>query len=56
MMKHHEMEKQLDELEKHGVNRRHFLKLMAAAGLLTTISTPKAKAFSSNAKGKIVII
>ena len=55
MMKH-ELEDQLKAFEKKGVDRRHFFKLMAMAGLLTAASTQKAKAFSSKAKGKIVII
>ena len=42
-------------LEKE-FDRRHFLKVMAAAGLLTFVGSGQAKAFSSNAKGKIVII
>ena len=33
MMKH-ELEKQLDALEKKGVDRRHFFKLLAATGLI----------------------
>mgnify|MGYP000416520852 FL=1 len=55
MMKH-ELENQLKAFEKKGIDRRHFFKLMAMAGLLTAASTQKAKAFSSKAKGKIVII
>lgn len=47
---------QLEALEKSGINRRHFLRLMAAAGLLGVAGTQKAQAFSSKAKGKIVII
>lgn len=52
----HELEKQLEELEKQGIDRRQFFKLMAATGFLSLAGTQKAKAFSSNAKGKIVII
>lgn len=52
----HELERQLEILEKKGLNRRQFFKIMAATGLLTAAGTQKAKAFSSNAKGKIVII
>lgn len=52
----HELERQWEILEKKGLSRRQFFKIMAAAGLLTTVGTGKAKAFSSNAKGKIVII
>lgn len=53
MMKH-ELEKQLDALEKKGVDRRHFFKLLAATGLIAGANTGKANAFSSSAKGKIV--
>ena len=52
----HELEDQLKAFEKKGIDRRHFFKLMAMAGLLTAASTQKAKAFSSKAKGKIVIM
>lgn len=52
----HELERQWEILEKKGLSRRQFFKIMAAAGLLTTVGTGSAKAFSSNAKGKIVII
>lgn len=55
-MINHELEQQLELLEKKGIDRRHFFKLLAASGLLASLSTSKAKAFSSNAKGKIVII
>lgn len=46
----------LEYLAKAGVKRRDFLKIMGAAGALSVIGTTGAKAFSSNAKGKIVII
>lgn len=52
----HELERQLEILEKKGLDRRQFFKIMAATGLLTAAGTQKAKAFSSNAKGKIAII
>ncbi|SHE81039.1 sulfide:quinone oxidoreductase [Bacteroides faecichinchillae] len=52
----HELEDLLKTFEKKGINRRHFFKLMAAAGLVTAVGIYKAKEFSSNAKGKIVII
>lgn len=52
----HELERELDRLERKGIDRRQFFKIMAAAGLLSTLGTEKAKAFSSKAKGKIVII
>lgn len=37
-------------------DRRHFFKLLAATGLIAGANTGKANAFSSSAKGKIVII
>ncbi len=49
-------EKLIDQLDNQGFNRRHFLKYMGATGLLSVIGTQESKAFSSNAKGKIVII
>ena len=52
----HELEKQLEVLEKKGIDRRHFFRLLAASGLMASLSTHEAKAFSSKAKGKIVII
>lgn len=55
-MTKHELEDQLKAFEKTGIDRRHFFKLMAMAGLLAAVGTQKAEAFSSNAKGKIVII
>lgn len=38
-----------------GISRRHFIKMMAGAGLFAA-ATPTASAFSSDAKGKVVII
>ena len=38
------------------VDRRKFVKLLASAGFFTYLGTQKANAFSSKAKGKIVII
>lgn len=55
MMKH-DLEEQLEELERQGISRRHFLKILTAAGITTAVGTQKAHAFSSNAKGKIVVI
>lgn len=52
----HELERQLEKLEKKGVDRRHFFKTVVAAGLVSFSGTEKANAFSSKAKGKIVII
>lgn len=48
--------KQIELFEKKGINRRKFFKIMAAAGLLSLINTQQTKAFSSKAKGKIVIV
>ena len=55
MMKH-DVEEQLEELERHGISRRHFLKILTAAGVITAAGTQQVHAFSSNAKGKIVVI
>lgn len=55
-MMEHELERQLEVLEKKGIDRRHFFRLLAASGLLAGLGTNEAKAFSSKAKGKIVII
>ena len=52
----HNFEKQLHDLEKKGIDRRSFIKILSAAGLLTIAGTQDAKAFSSKATGKIVII
>lgn len=52
----HEFENIIKKIESKGVDRRSFLKVLAAAGLLTVASTQKAKAFSSDVKGKIVVI
>lgn len=52
----HELKEQLEALEKSGIDRRHFFKIMAAAGLMSIAGTQKAEAFSSKAKGKIVVI
>ena len=51
-----ELNKQLEQFEKKGIDRRRFFKILAAAGVLTAVSAPKAHAFSSKAKGKIVIV
>lgn len=54
------MEKEFEDIvkifEKKGISRRNFFRLASAAGLLTFAGAQDAKAFSSNAKGKIVII
>lgn len=34
MMKH-DLEEQLEELERQGISRRHFLKILTAAGVIT---------------------
>ena len=51
-----ELTKQLEKFERKGIDRRRFFKILAAAGLLTVVDSQKAHAFSSKAKGKIVII
>nr|WP_321521417.1 FAD/NAD(P)-binding oxidoreductase [uncultured Macellibacteroides sp.] len=55
-MNNNEFQRTLEQLEKAGMDRRHFFKLMAMTGLLTVAGTSESKAFSSKAKGKIVII
>lgn len=42
--------------KKKGMSRRQFIALLAAAGVVTYAGVRKAKLFSSNAKGKILII
>ncbi len=49
-----DIETQLKELEWRGISRRHFLK--AAAAITAVAATKEAHAFSSHAKGKIVVI
>ncbi|MDR0431421.1 MAG: NAD(P)/FAD-dependent oxidoreductase [Tannerellaceae bacterium] len=46
----------LENLNKSGLDRRSFIKYLTAVGLLSMVNTQEAKAFSSNAKGKIVIV
>lgn len=48
--------KQAAIFEGSDINRRHFIKMMSAAGLLSLFPLNKANAFSSKAKGKILII
>lgn len=52
----HTIETHLKELEKRGLDRRNFMKILASMGLLSFVNTENARAFSSKAKGKIVII
>lgn len=52
----YDFEKHLKRLERTGIQRRDFLKILASMGFLTVASTQQAKAFASKAKGKIVII
>lgn len=40
MMKH-DLEEQLEELERQGISRRHFLKILTAAGITTAVGTQK---------------
>ena len=51
-----ELNEQLKQFEKKGIDRRRFFKILAAAGVITTMNTSNAHAFSSKAKGKIVIV
>ncbi len=48
--------KQLEALEKKGIDRRGFFKIMAAAGVFAGLNSQKIKAASCKAKAKIVII
>lgn len=50
------LNEQLKQFEKKGIDRRRFFKILAAAGVITTMNTSNAHAFSSKAKGKIVIV
>ncbi len=43
-------------MEKDGIDRRRFIRILAASGLLSVVAGEEASAFSSKAKGKIVII
>lgn len=52
----HRFETHLEQLERNGVDRRDFMKILASMGLLSVVGTQDTKAFSSKAKGKIVII
>ena len=49
---------EIESLGKHkkGMSRRQFIALLAAAGVVTGLGVRKAKIFSRNAKGKILII
>ena len=49
MMKH-ELEKQLDALEKKGVDRRHFFKLLAATGLIAGANTGRRRTLADVAR------
>lgn len=53
-----ELLKQLESLSNHknDIDRRMFLKIMASLGIVSTIGINDTFAFSSKAKGKIVII
>lgn len=52
----HSIETHLKQLEKNGIDRRDFMKILGSLGLLSVAGTQDAKAFSSKARGKIVII
>lgn len=54
MMKH-ELEKQLDALEKKGVDRRHFFKLLAATGLIRELIPEKQTLFQAAQKVKSLL-
>ena len=54
MMKH-ELEKQLDALEKKGVDRRHFFKLLAATGLIGELIPEKQTLFQAAQKVKSLL-
>lgn len=45
-----------EPFEKMGIDRRNFLKLMTATGLLSVLPSNDTQAFSSKAKGKIVVV
>lgn len=49
-------DEKMASFDQLGIDRRHFLKTMAAAGLLTLLPSNNAKAFSSKAKGKILVV
>src|SRR5574344_1159434 len=51
-----ELEKDLQQLEAAGIDRRTFLKFLALAGVSVTLGVEKVSAFSSKAKGKIVVV
>lgn len=52
----HNIETHLKELEKNGIDRREFMKILGSLGILSFVNTQNTHAFSSKAKGKIVII
>jgi sulfide:quinone oxidoreductase len=57
MMKHcSEYDESVIKSIDKGLGRRQFLKIAAATGLISSLGIQEAKAFSSDAKGKIVII
>lgn len=51
MMKH-DLEEQLEELERQGISRRHFLKILTAAGVITAVGTQKLMHSLAMQKGK----
>ncbi|MDH6356808.1 FAD/NAD(P)-binding oxidoreductase [Parabacteroides sp. PF5-9] len=51
-----QLKQYVNKLERGEINRRQFFKLMSAAGILSFTGVHEAKAFSSKAKGRIVII
>lgn len=55
-MKNVDIENMMNSMNSVNFDRRRFLKTMAATGMLTLLPSNNAKAFSSNAKGKIVVV
>jgi Uncharacterized NAD(FAD)-dependent dehydrogenases len=55
-MKEFESDKVWEQLEQSGITRRQFMKLAIASGLISAFPANEAKAFSSKANGKIVIV
>ncbi len=56
MFNESDLKKQFELFDKKGIDRRKFIKIMTAAGVISALDINHAKAFSSKAKGKIVIV
>lgn len=52
----HKMEREIRRMERRGMDRRLFLKFMSVMGVTVALGSQGANAFSSKAKGKIVIV